>query len=71
MEKQEYLRRVAYSIKKHRTAKNITQSDLAKKLGTNHTFIVRLEKGNQNTGIYTLYKTAEVMGVELSELLSL
>ena len=48
----------------------MTQSQVAEKVGVNHTYIVKIEKG-QNRGSYqTLVKIAYALGVQPEELLA-
>ncbi len=55
-------------IKTLREDKNIPQQDLAAKCNIEKSNLSRLEAGNTNPTIYTLYKIAENIGVSVSEL---
>lgn len=49
-----------------RKENNMTQSDLAKKVGTQKSNISRLESGNYNPSLDMLIKVARCLGKELS-----
>ncbi|MCK9228092.1 MAG: helix-turn-helix transcriptional regulator [Syntrophorhabdaceae bacterium] len=51
---------------KARIEQNITQEELAKRIGTNQGNISRLEKGNSNPSLQFLKKVALGLGKELS-----
>ncbi|MDD3847432.1 MAG: helix-turn-helix transcriptional regulator [Syntrophorhabdaceae bacterium] len=51
---------------KARIEQNLTQEDLAKKIGTKQGNISRLEKGNANPSLQFLKKVAKGLGKELS-----
>ena len=55
-------------IKSLREERNIHQQDLAAKCNIEKSNLSRLEAGNTNPTIYTLYKIAENIGVSVSEL---
>ena len=48
-----------------RLEKNISQSDLAKKIGTKQSAISRFESGTYNPSLEFLYKIAEALHVKL------
>ena len=56
---------VAYEIVRLRKRSNITQAQLAKKIGTTQSNIARMEKGQQNFTVSTLDKVAGVFGKKL------
>src|SRR5438128_1720877 len=56
---------IAYQILKLRKKKNISQSQLAKKIGTKQSNIARMESGQQNFSVDTLEKIAGALGSEL------
>ncbi len=60
---------VAYQISKLRKQAKITQSELAKKIGTTQSNIARMEKGQQNFTIDTLNKIALTFNKELGILI--
>lgn len=52
-------------IVEKRIKQNLTQSELAKKIGTKQSAISRLERGTHNPTLAFLRKTANALGVEL------
>ena len=50
----------AYSLLQMRKKKKMSQTVLAKKLGTTQSNVARMEAGNQNFSLKTLVKIAEV-----------
>lgn len=48
-----------------RIKQNLTQSELAKKIGTKQSAISRLERGDYNPTLAFLRKTANALGVEM------
>lgn len=56
---------VAYKIVQLRKKANITQAQLAKKIGTTQSNIARMEKGQQNFTINILDRLAGVFGKNL------
>ncbi len=71
MEIDEYKMKLAQRIKEMRIEKGMTLQDLADKLDTNHTHIIRMEKGNQDFRISSLLKVAEALGIEIGKLITL
>jgi transcriptional regulator with XRE-family HTH domain len=59
----------AEKLKEHRSAKGITQRDLAKKAEITLTYVSRLEAAGAAPGIDTLERLAGALGVEIMELL--
>ena len=55
-------------VKMLREKQGIAQQDLAAKCNIEKSNFSRLEAGNTNPTIYTLYKIAENIGVSISEL---
>src|SRR3989344_2358076 len=53
---------IAYQILELRKKKNISQAQLAKKIGTKQSNIARMEAGQQNFSVDTLEKIAEALG---------
>lgn len=70
MTDKEYLAGLAQKIKELRKERGMTQSSLGEKIGTNHTHIVRLEKGIQDCRIISLRAIAKALEVDISELVS-
>jgi len=57
------------NLKKIRTEKNITQTDLAEKLGVDKSFISNIENGKNNPTLSTITNLAQALGVSTNELL--
>lgn len=56
---------IAYQILQLRKKKKLTQSELAKKLGTKQSDVARMESGQQNFTTDTLQKIASIFRCEL------
>ena len=56
---------IAYQILQLRKKKHISQTQLAKKMGTKQSNIARMESGQQNFSVDTLQKLAAALGSEL------
>src|SRR6476620_4215547 len=57
----DYKIRLGKLIQENRSARRMTQSELAKELGTSQSAINRIEKGNQNMSIEMLARISEVL----------
>lgn len=68
MTQEKYLKQLAERIKNRRIEMGLTQKELAEKLGTNHTFVTRMETGLQDNRISTLLKVAEALEIEIEKL---
>ena len=64
-DKIEYEFKIAEIIIEKRLEKGLTQSELAKKIGTKQSAISRLESGNYNPSITFLEKVAEALNLNL------
>ena len=56
------------AIKEHRARMNLTQEQLADKVGVRRETIVFLEKGKYNPSLRLAYDVARVLGVRIDEL---
>lgn len=54
---------LARLVIKHRAALGISQKELARRVGTSHSAISRLESGRHKTSVETLQRVAESLGV--------
>lgn len=54
---------LARLVIKHRAALGISQQGLARRVGTSHSAISRLESGRHKTSVETLQRVAEALGV--------
>lgn len=68
MDKQELQTKIGQRVKQLRNEKGISQIELASACNFEKSNLSRLEAGNTSPNIYTLYKIAQNLGVELSEL---
>jgi ribosome-binding protein aMBF1 (putative translation factor) len=59
-------REIAQQLIKYRMATGFTQEELARRAGTSHSQISRLESGQHHSSISTLEKIAEALDLELS-----
>jgi len=57
---------ISYAILQLRKKHNMTQVELAKKVGTSQSNIARMERGQQNFTIETLDKIAKTFGKKLT-----
>ncbi|MFZ3030063.1 MAG: helix-turn-helix transcriptional regulator [Minisyncoccia bacterium] len=56
-------------VKTLRLQKNMSQGDIAKKLGVHPTYISKIERGEQNMSIQGVGKLAKAIGVSVGELM--
>ena len=69
MEKQELLKYLGANIKRIREEKGMTQQELASLCNFEKSNMSRLEAGNTNPTIYTLYKVAQALKIDLTDLI--
>lgn len=62
-------KKLGENLKKIRIEKNITQTDLAEKLGVDKSFISNIENGKNNPTLSTITNLAQALGVSTNELL--
>lgn len=60
-----YLKKIGKIITENRISKDMTQTELAKKIGTSQSAITRIEKGNQNISLDMIARLSEVLETEL------
>lgn len=60
--REERRKEVGYKIKEARQSKNMSQKELAEKLGTKQEAISRMENGKQNISLGMLQKTLDAIG---------
>lgn len=71
MNKKEFQIALGLRIKELREKKNISQTELGNLCDIERTNMNRIEAGNTNPTSYTLYRIAQKLEVELSELFEL
>ena len=59
---------IGANIRKHRRQLEMTQNELAKKLGVTRPSVVQYEKGNTNIPYFTILKIAKVLKITETEL---
>lgn len=62
-------KRLGENLKEIRMSKNITQSELAEKLGADKSFVSNIENGKTNPTLSTITSLAKALGVSTNELL--
>lgn len=62
-------KKLGYNLKKIRIKKDITQSEIAKKLGVDRSFVSNIENAKTNPTLSTITNLAKVLGVSTNELL--
>lgn len=61
-------KKLGENLKKIRTTKNITQTELAKTLGVDKSFVSNIENGKTNPTLSTITSLAKVLKVSTNEL---
>lgn len=56
---------LARLVIKHRSALGMSQEELAKRMGTSHSAVSRIESGRHKTSVETLRRLAHALGVRL------
>ncbi len=69
MEFQELLNRIAFNIKIERTIKKLTQENLAELIDVHEKYIGVIEAGRQNVTLKTLYKIANALSIDVTDLM--
>ena len=62
-------RKLGGNLKRIRTAKKISQGDIADGLGVSRGFVSKVENGKTNPTLLTITKLAKALGVTTDELL--
>ena len=62
-------KKLGENLKKIRISKEITQIEIAKKLGVNRSFVSNIENGKNNPTLSTITSLARALGVSADELL--
>lgn len=63
------VKKLGENIKRIRNKKNITQVEIAKKLGVDRYFVSNLENAKTNPTLATITNLAQALGVSTNELL--
>lgn len=62
-------KKLGENLKKIRTKKSITQTELAETLGVDKSFVSNIENGKTNPTLSTITNLAQALGVSTNELL--
>jgi XRE family transcriptional regulator, regulator of sulfur utilization len=57
-------------VRKHRTAKGLSQEALAEKASIHHTHVGLIERGERNASLDVAYRVARALGFTLSALIA-
>lgn len=71
MDDKEYLIKLGDKIRKLRKEAGISQEQLAERLGTKHTQVGRIERGEANSTIKMLGKIARELGIAINDLMKI
>lgn len=63
------VKKLGENLKRIRVKKNITQVEIAKKLGVDRSFVSNLENAKTNPTLATITNLAQALGVSTNELL--
>jgi len=69
MDKEGELKQLGASVRKIRTQKGLTQTELANKIGKDHPSVNKLENGKVNPSYLFLLEVCQGLEVELKQLL--
>ena len=69
MESTDYKVKLGKNIRELRTSQGISQRRFALMVGTNQTYLWRIEKGTTNVGIDLLYRIARALDVRVRDLI--
>ena len=62
--KEEFYQVFGKNIKKIRKSHGMTQQQLGERIGCNDSMVSQIETGGKGTGVYNLYKIAQILGVQ-------
>jgi len=68
MNEKQFLKMFGKRIKELREKENLTQLNLAEKVGFSPNFIGMIERGERNTKVFNSYKIANALNCSLEEL---
>jgi HTH-type transcriptional regulator/antitoxin HipB len=61
-----YLQRIGANIKRYRLEKNLKQEYIGRKVGLDKSEVSRIENGQINIGVITLFKIAEAIEINVT-----
>ena len=68
LSKQKFLENLGEKIKQARKGENISQEDLADLAGIHRTYMGRIERGESNPPIFTIYKIFNALKIKQLEI---
>jgi transcriptional regulator with XRE-family HTH domain len=68
MDKKQYLEQFGLNIRQIRTAKSISQEELAFNAGMDRTYLSGIERGLRNPSLYNIYRLSKSLNIPTSEL---
>lgn len=71
MDETQTIKKIAFNIKVERMRKNLTQFQLAEKIGVHEKYIGQIESGRQNITIKTLIKLANALNIDLKKIVNI
>lgn len=69
MEDKEFLKKIGLKIKVHRSIKGFSQDDIANRLDIDKSYLSKVERGLTNPTITYLKHLADILQIELTELI--
>ncbi|QQR77184.1 MAG: helix-turn-helix transcriptional regulator [Candidatus Moraniibacteriota bacterium] len=66
---EDYSKKLGENLKEIRTRKNTTQTEIARQLAVDKSFISNIENGKTNPTLSTIANLAKALGVPINELL--
>lgn len=66
---EDYSKKLGENLKRIRTRKNITQTEIARQLAVDRSFISNIENGKTNPTLSTITNLAKALDVPVNELL--
>lgn len=65
--KKKLAKKIGIAIKHYRSNKNISQEQLALKIGADRTYISALEHGNKIASVYCLYMLSQELDIQIKD----
>lgn len=69
-EKKEFAKRLGERIREVRTAKGLSQEELAHKAGYYRTYVGHIETATYSPSVHTIWRLAKAMDIDLGELVN-
>lgn len=68
-EKQRFAKHIGKRLRKVRESKGLSQEELSEKAGYYRTYVGHIENGRHSPSVHTMWRLAQVLKVDVSELL--